>query len=205
MSTPIVTNTSAPTAHPCSAARPKGLHHVGYVTADAAKTTDFYTRVLGMRFIGTVINEKVPSTGDDYPYIHLFFEMGDGSTIAFFESLGLPPPAAASHAAYTVFNHLALDVETPQAVDVWAQHLRDQGVEFIGPIDHGVIYSLYFQDPNGVRVELTCTTGWGLSPEQAVDHLQRWEAAKAKSRAQGDMAPMAALVNELKGSYKHAH
>lgn len=188
---------------PAGVTRPKGLHHVGYVTQDAAKTTDFYTRVLGMKFVGVVINDKVPSTGDDYPYCHLFFEMGDGSTVAFFESIGLPAPAQPTHPGYDVFNHLALEVESKENVDAWAKHLKEQGVDFIGPVDHHVIYSLYFHDPSGVRIELTTTTNWHLNPESAQEDLRRWEEAKAKSKALGgDVKPLMDLVNELKGSYK---
>jgi len=134
---------------------PHMLHHVAYVTHDTASTVDFYTRVLHMELISCVIDDAIPSTGDPFPYIHLFFEMADGSTIAFFESLGLPPAAPATHPAYELFNHIALNVGSVEAVDRWAEHLRKEGVEFIGPVDHGIIYSIYLHDPNNVRLELT--------------------------------------------------
>ena len=32
------------------------------------------------------------------------------------------------------------------------------GVEVLGPVDHKIIYSIYFHDPNGVRLEITTPT-----------------------------------------------
>jgi hypothetical protein len=66
---------------------------------------------MGMELASTVLDDSVPSTGDEIPYFHLFFRMGDGSTLAFFEAHGVPPPAKASHPAYEIFNHIALQAK----------------------------------------------------------------------------------------------
>lgn len=36
------------------------------------------------------------------------------------------------------------------------QHLRECGVTFSGPIDHDVAESIYFRDPDGNPLEITC-------------------------------------------------
>ena len=113
------------------AAPPQMLHHTAYVTHDVAATCDFYTRVLRMKLVSSVIDDAIPSTGDPFPYIHIFFELADGSTIAFFESLDLPPLEPVSHPAYDIFNHLALNAGSVAAVQEWAKHLTAEGVEFI--------------------------------------------------------------------------
>jgi catechol 2,3-dioxygenase-like lactoylglutathione lyase family enzyme len=160
------------------------LHHVAYVTHDIGATVDFYTRILRMKLVSSVIDDAVPSTGDPFPYIHLFFELEDGSMIAFFESLDLPPPAAVTHPAYEIFNHLALNAGSVEAVDAWARHLTDEGVDFIGPVEHGIIYSIYFRDPNGLRLELTAdvTTDWKSHGAQAADDVATWQRLKAQSK-----------------------
>ena len=165
----------------------RGMHHTGYVTQDSQATVDFYTKVIGLKYVCAVIDDKVPSTGDPYPYMHLFFMMADGSTLAFFESIGLPPPAKSSHPGYDVFTHLALNADTREEVDRWAAHLRAHNVNFVGPIDHGIIYSLYFYDPNNIRLEITATTddSWTQHGAQALDDLAGWEAAKQRDRAAG--------------------
>ena len=62
---------------------PQMLHHVTYVTYDSKATADFYTRVMGMPLVCTVMDDHLPSTGNRTPYFHTFFRLGDGSTIAF--------------------------------------------------------------------------------------------------------------------------
>jgi len=165
----------------------RGMHHTGYVTQDSQATVDFYTGVLGLKYVCAVIDDRVPSTGDPYPYMHLFFMMADGSTLAFFESIGLPPPAKSTHPGYDVFTHFALNADTREEVDQWAAHLRAKNVDFIGPIDHAIIYSVYFHDPNGFRLEITATTddSWTNHGAQALDDLAGWEAAKKRDRDAG--------------------
>src|ERR1700722_8245678 len=68
---------------------PVRLSHLAYVTHDVAATVDFYTRVMRMPLVEAVMHERVPSTGDPFPYVHFFFRMQDGSTIAFFEAVVL--------------------------------------------------------------------------------------------------------------------
>jgi len=108
--------------------------------------------------------------------------MADGSTIAFFESLDLPPPAPSTHPAYDIFNHLALDAGSVEAVDAWARHLEAQNVEFIGPVQHGIIYSIYFRDPNGLRLELTADVieSWKMHGDQAIEDVRKWQELKAQ-------------------------
>ena len=96
---------------------PMMLNHAAWVTHDVAATYDFYTRIMGMEIASTVIDDAVPSTGDAFPYFHIFFKMGDGSTLAFFESPGLPPAAKSTHPAYDVFNHIALEVSSTRGGD----------------------------------------------------------------------------------------
>jgi catechol 2,3-dioxygenase-like lactoylglutathione lyase family enzyme len=185
---------------------PQMLHHAGYVTQDAAKTVDFYARVLGMGFVATVMDDKVPSTGEPFPYLHLFFRMQDGSTLAFFESPVLGAPAPPSHPAYAVFNHTALAAASRVEVDAWAAQLRANGVEVLGPIDHGIIYSIYFHDPNGLRLEITTTLdpSWDDHAAEARQDLEAWEAAKKLAAASGQDATAAllALIAERKGEMR---
>jgi glyoxylase I family protein len=167
---------------------PQMLHHTAYVTHDVAGTCDFYTRVLRMKLVSSVIDDAIPSTGDPFPYIHIFFELADGSTIAFFESLDLPPPAPVSHPAYDIFNHLALNAGSIAAVHDWAKHLTAEGVEFIGPVEHGIITSIYFRDPNNLRLELTADVipEWKQHGDRATQDVADWQALKDKSRREGN-------------------
>lgn len=166
---------------------PKMLNHVAWVTHDVVATYDFYTRVMGMELASTVIDDRVPSTGDSFPYFHIFFRMKDGSTFAFFEAPGLPAPAESTHPAYDIFNHIALEVPTREDVMQWYDWLRQNDIEIVGPTDHGIILSIYFHDPNGVRLEITTPLAddWNNRPEEAMKDLDEWVTAKEKAKAEG--------------------
>src|SRR5438067_1572067 len=87
---------------PVPASTPRMLSHLAYATPDAKATADFYVNVMKMELVNGVMDDSIPSTGDDIPYFHIFFRLGDGSTIAFFEAPGLPGRASVSHPAYHI-------------------------------------------------------------------------------------------------------
>ena len=166
---------------------PVRLNHLAYVTHDTAATVRFWTEVMRMPLVEAVMHERVPSTGDPFPYVHFFFRMQDGSTIAFFEAVGLPPRPEPTHPAYLVFDHLALEVGTTAEVDEWRDHLVAHQVDVIGPIDHGIIYSVYFHDPNGIRLEITTPLDkdWNNHAVMAEEDFKLWIETKERAKAEG--------------------
>ena len=185
---------------------PRMLNHLAYVTHDVAATADFYTRILGMELASTIFDDHVPSTGQDIPYFHIFFRMADGSTIAFFECTDLPPAAKSTHPAYDTFNHVALQAENPAEIRRWREWLVSNGVEVIGPIDHkGMIESIYFHDPNGIRLELTTPLDkeWNQHTEQGYADLKLWVETKELARREGRDPAQAllAMIGESKKRY----
>jgi catechol 2,3-dioxygenase-like lactoylglutathione lyase family enzyme len=166
---------------------PQMLHHVAYITYDSEATADFYTNVMGMPLVNAVMDDHLPSTGDRTPYFHTFFRMFDGSTLAFFESPGLPPIPDVPTPAFKNFNHIALEVPTRADVDHWQAWLEHNGVE-VRAVDHGIIYSLYFSDPNDVRLEITATMveSWNDQAKVAAETLSEWIRVKASAGADGD-------------------
>ena len=160
---------------------PVMLNHAAWVTHDVEATAKFYTEIMGMELASTVYDDTVPSTGDAFPYFHIFFRMCDGSTIAFFEAPGLPPRPTVSHPAYDIFDHIALQARDRDEVDKWYSWLTSQGVSVVGPTDHkGLIYSIYFKDPNGLRLEITTPLDpeWNRHGEQGRIDLDMWCGAK---------------------------
>jgi catechol 2,3-dioxygenase-like lactoylglutathione lyase family enzyme len=190
------TKPSAKSLTPNPGLTPMMLNHAAWVTPDAAATTDFYTRIMGMELASTVLDDSVPSTGDAIPYFHIFFRMGDGSTLAFFEAPGVPAPAKSSHPAYDIFNHIALQAKDRAEVLRWYDWLKSQDVDVIGPTDHkGLILSIYFHDPAGIRLEITTPLDkeWNRHTEKGYADLKLWEDCKAKAKAEGKDVPEALL------------
>ena len=184
-----------------SAARPQvapqRLHHLAYVTCDTEATAEFYTGVLGLPLVNAVVDDHVPSTKEALPYIHSFFRLGTGETIAFFESPSLPPPAPKTHAVYRTFEHLAVEVPSREDVDAWREWLVVNGLEVITN-DHGSIYSIYFRDPvNDIRLEITASiaANWNAKETSARVALDEWIETKRVARAAGK--DVAAALCEL--------
>ncbi len=185
---------------------PRMLNHLAFVTHDVGATADFYIRIMGMELASTVFDDKVPSTGDDFPYFHIFFRMQDGSTIAFFEVPGLPERPPVTHAAYGVFDHIALQANDTAEVDQWKDWLVENGVEVVGPVDHkGLIYSIYFHDPNGLRLEITTPLDpeWNRHTEQGYVDLQMWTDAKERAKKEGTefRSMMIDLIKQQRARY----
>lgn len=167
---------------------PRMLNHAAYVTQDAAATVDFYTRIMGMELASTIIDDRIPSTGDPFPYFHLFFRMGDGSTIAFFECPGLPAAAKSTHPAYDIFNHIALQVDSVQEIERWHKWLLQHGLDVIGPTNHeDLVLSIYFHDNNGHRLELTTPLDkdWNQHTEKGYRDLEEWVTIKQTAKREG--------------------
>ncbi len=183
--------------------QPMMLNHVAYITHDTSATVAFYTHMLGMELVAAVMDDRIPSTGDPVPYFHSFFRMQDGSNLAFFEAPGLPPQAEITHPAYDIFEHIALEVESRETVDTWHAWLVSQGVDVVGPVNHGIIYSIYFYDPNGIRLELTTPLDptWNDQGERARESLAEWEQVKATAHASG--RDMSAVLADLTRQRSH--
>lgn len=181
---------------------PRMLHHVAYITYDSEATADFYVRVMGMPMVNAVMDDHLPSTGDRTPYFHTFFRMGDGSTLAFFESPGLPPTPDVPTPAFKNFNHIALEVPSRADVDRWRAWLEQNGVQ-VQVVDHHIIYSVYFHDPNDVRLEITATLepSWNDQEAFAAEALSEWAATKAAAQRAGENPDekLRALIS------RHAH
>jgi glyoxylase I family protein len=182
---------------------PAMLSHMAFITRDTAATADFYTRIMGMELVNAVLDDAIPSTGEPIPYFHSFFRLADGSTIAFFEAPELPPLAPPPHPAYDTFQHLALQVASTDEVDQWHEWLGENGVEVLGPVDHKIIYSIYFHDPNGLRLEITTPTSptWNDNAEPARASLVDWQTVKERAAASGE--DMVSVLTELTRERSH--
>lgn len=133
------------------------LHHVAYRCMNAAETVDFYTNVIGLKFAHAIAQDRVPSTQEFSPHLHIFFELGDGSYLAFFELAKAAPPQRDPNTPNWV-QHLALEVVDEAVLLEGRRRLTERGIDVVGPTDHGFCKSIYFFDPSGHRIEMTART-----------------------------------------------
>jgi len=157
------------------------LHHVAYRCRDAAETVEFYSKVIGLKFAHAITNDHVPSTKAYSPHIHIFFEMADGSFIAFFE-VPKSPPAQKDPNTPDWVQHLALEVKDEKVLLEAKKRLIEHGYEVVGPTDHDMCLSIYFFDPSGHRMEMTVLTEEPGERKQFAEEapaiLQRWQERK---------------------------
>lgn len=135
----------------------QALHHFAWRCRNAEETRRFYEDLLGLPLVHVIRADHVPSTGEYCPYVHIFFRLGDGSHVAFFD-LGDGQAAEPSANTPAWVNHLALRVDSVADLLAARDRLVAAGVEVLGPTDHHIIRSIYFFDPNGIRLELTVPT-----------------------------------------------
>ncbi len=163
------------------------LHHFAYRCRNAEQTRAFYEDVLGLRLAHVIGADTVPSTGEYSPYFHIFFELGDGSYVAFFD-LGDDQAATPDPETPSWVNHLALEVAGESELEAAKARLDDAGVEVLGITDHGFVKSIYFFDPNGIRLELTCRmTGEAEMAKKAAEAhagLDAWMARRGRAVAE---------------------
>lgn len=168
------------------APRVKGLYHYSFPCRDGEETRRFYEDIMGLPLVACMSSDVVPSTGEKKPYAHFFFEMGDGSYIAFFDLGENEMPKPSPNTPEWVM-HFAVEVDSVDAVLAMRKRLNDAGVKTTDIIDHHFIKSIYFFDPNGLRLEVTARVDEpGFLEQQARearDELNKWSAKKQRMLA----------------------
>lgn len=162
-----------------------GVHHAAYRCKDARETVEWYDRVLGMEYVSAFSEDKVPSTGEHDPYMHVFLDAGNGNVLAFFE---LPTQKDMGRDENTPawVQHLAFKVRSEEELLAAKQHIEREGVDVLGPTHHGIFKSIYFFDPNGHRVELAADIGteeqYAELKRVAMPMLEEWSRTKKAPR-----------------------
>ncbi|MFO1293577.1 MAG: VOC family protein [Rubrivivax sp.] len=139
------------------------IHHVAYRCRDAKQTVEWYRKYLDMDFVLAIAEDRVPSTKEPDPYMHVFIDAGAGNILAFFE-LPTKPEMGRDPNTPAWTQHIAFEVESIERLHEVKARLETDGIEVVGPIDHTIFASIYFHDPSGHRLELACNTG---TPEMA--------------------------------------
>ena len=159
----------------------KGLHHNAYRCRDSEETRRFYEDFLGLPLAGTLWIKQT-KTGRNTDALHTFYEMDDGSYLAFFEA----PDRPFSYKEQHDFDlHIALEVDHDSLMKMMAKG-KSEGREVRGISDHGFIDSIYFRDPNGYVIELTAKKPGreqDMDPKvnKAREILDRWQKGKTEA------------------------
>jgi glyoxylase I family protein len=122
----------------------RGVHHMALICSDVERTIQFYQGVLGFPLIELMENRDYQGSS------HLFFDIGNGNLLAFFDfpGLGLQPGVESIGSV----QHIAISVY-PEQFEPLKAKLDEHGVPYFGE-DRGAVNSVYFKDPDGIQIEL---------------------------------------------------
>ena len=150
------------------------LHHATYRCKDSEETRAFYEDFLGLPLMDA-FEITTTATGRQASALHSFFQMQDGSCIAFFEA---PDQAFEFKDQHDFDLHIALEVKESELHAMFEKG-KAEGIDTRGISDHGFIHSIYFRDPNGYVVELAAKVKESVArPERAHQSLAEWQASK---------------------------
>lgn len=152
--------------------RPGRLHHHAFVVADQERTRQFYEDVVGLPLVDTWCEHDGTTA-----FCHTFYELGDGSALAFFQFADPAVQAANATPSTSVYDHVALHA-TPEVQAAIAARAEAAGEPTL-QIDHGYCTSLYLSDPDGLVIEVTVDlpAAAAAAPkrrERAHAELARW-------------------------------
>ena len=157
----------------------KGLHHNAYRCRDSEETRRFYEGFLGLPLACTLRIAET-KTGRKTETLHTFYQLDDGSFLAFFEAPDMPFEFKEQH-DYDL--HIALEVENDRLLPMLEKG-KALGIPTRGVSNHDFIHSIYFRDPNGYVIELTAPQPHhpdAVDPAKndARGQLDRWQHDKS--------------------------
>jgi glyoxalase family protein len=127
----------------------QGVHHITLVGADRQTSIDFWEGLLGMPFIFEQPN--LDNAGES----HIYFDPGDGRLITIFTREDRKPVQRRTPTDPGCVHHIAFNVS--RAVFMQAtKRLDARGVKHTGVRDRHIFDAIYFEDPMGLLIELSC-------------------------------------------------
>ncbi|MEM0987738.1 MAG: VOC family protein [Pseudomonadota bacterium] len=146
---------------PVARIQTQGVHHITLNGADRQTSIDFWEGVLGMPFVFEQPNL------DDHSVNHLYFDPGDGRLITIFTEESRQPMGPVQDQIGST-HHLAFQVSLATYNQVEAR-LNAHGIPNTGKVDRGFMWSIYFRDPLGHRIELAA---YKFEPPAGMTHAQ---------------------------------
>lgn len=124
-----------------------GLHHISAIATDPQKNVDFYTKVLGLRFVKKTINFDA---SDVY---HLYYgnELGSPGTIMTFFSF---PSIQKGRKGKGQLTSITFSI-SEEALDFWMKRLKSLEITFKGPFKRFDDSVITFEDQDGLGLELS--------------------------------------------------
>ena len=167
---PHLTLYRATGAKPARDLHPNGVNHLALSTADMKAQLTFFADVLGCPTRALYWMHGVANT------FHGFVELSGDSYIAFVQAPGNPtePQWGVTHSGNAgnpvtagTMQHVAFNVDTIDELLTMRDRIRSHGIQVMGPLDHGMIQSIYFAGPEHLSLEVC--VGRDIDERQWID------------------------------------
>ncbi|MFD2942449.1 ring-cleaving dioxygenase [Flavobacterium notoginsengisoli] len=172
-----------------------GLHHITAIAGDAKRNFDFYSKILGLRFIKKTVNFDDPGT------YHFYFgdEVGSAGTILTFFPWGAGIQQGRKGSGMAT----EIGYSVPKgSLDFWQKRFEQYNVIYNKPAEKFGEKYLTFLDPDGLKLELI--------ESKTEDNRKAWETDEVKADAAtkgfhnitltlNDIKPTAAVLTEIFG------
>ncbi|MDI3320792.1 ring-cleaving dioxygenase [Pinibacter soli] len=124
-----------------------GLHHITAIAGDAKRNFDFYTKVLGLRFIKKTVNFDDPQT---YHFYFGDYEGTPGTILTFF-----PWGSAVRQGRRGAGMATEIGYSVPKgSLEWWKQRFEEKNVIYNNIAEKFGARYLTFLDPDGLKLEL---------------------------------------------------
>lgn len=128
------------------------IHHPAIKCYDAEETRSFYENVLELPMNAAVaINDD--GLGGDFYFMHVFFRMGDGDFLAFFDKDTEIKPDLFKSFEVDDFR-LTLRIQSDEHLQRLERRIQAADIPYTGPVETALGKSLFLQDPNFLNIEL---------------------------------------------------
>jgi len=172
-----------------------GLHHITAIAGDATRNFNFYSKILGLRFIKKTVNFDDPGT------YHFYFgdETGSAGTILTFFPWGEGIQQGRKGAGMAT----EIGYSVPKgSLDFWQKRFEQYNVIYNKPAEKFGEKYLTFLDPDGLKLELI--------ESKTGDNRKGWETEEVKADVAtkgfhnitltlNDIKPTAAILTEIFG------
>ncbi|MES9968552.1 MAG: VOC family protein [Candidatus Thiodiazotropha sp.] len=149
---------------------PNGINHLALASSDIKKTLQFFNQVLGMPLASLYWMHGVENT------IHGFISLNEHSLLAFVSNPKITKEVTfgITHSgnpgdtcAGGTMQHVAFNVNNLDDLLAIRDRVRSKGLHCMGPMDHGMMQSIYFAGPDNMTLEVAFLTG--VDPRKWID------------------------------------
>lgn len=126
-------------------AKTNGIHHITAIASDPKRNYDFYTKILGLRFIKKTVNFDDPST---YHFYFADYAGSPGTVLTFFPHPGLAQGRPGLGQAVEIVFAIP-----KSALAFWIDRFHQKGIAFQGPEKRFDETVIRISDPDGLMLE----------------------------------------------------